>query len=473
MESLGRYETYRNFELPHVGKVPSHWSTSKFRYTFNLGKGLTITKADLTDEGVACVSYGEVHSKFGFEVNSDKHPLKCVRESYLKCAPASLLKPGDIVFADTSEDIEGAGNFSQSTGNSPLFAGYHTIIARNSTNDDARFLAYLLDSQEYRTQIQLAVKGVKVFSITQSILRGTSLWLPPLDEQIQIAKFLDYETARIDALIDKQQQLITLLKEKRQAFISHAVTKGLNPDAPLKDSSIEWLGQVPEHWNVMRLKHIAHIQSGMPKGKPESSTSISTPMLRVANVQDGWLNLQDVHKVPVEKKVVKRFLLQDGDVLMNEGGDRDKLGRGTIWHSEIEGCIHQNHVFAIRPTTIESEWLDVVTRADYAKYHFYQVAKQSTNLASISSTNIKETPLVVPPKNERRAILQHIESSLVKTNSIIESAESQSSLLQEHRSALISAAVTGKIDVRNWQPPATADSEETSEEETGKRLSQV
>jgi len=277
--------------------------------------------------------------------------------------------------------------------------------------------------------------------------------VPRKEEQTQIAKFLDYETAKIDALIDKQQQLIALLKEKRQAVISHAVTKGLNPNAPMKDSGVEWLGEVPAHWAVVRLKHTSVIQSGMPKGKPASATTVNMPMLRVANVQDGWLDLRDVHLIPVERDQVERYLLRTGDVLMNEGGDRDKLGRGTIWRSEVPMCIHQNHVFAIRPESIEPEWLDAVTRAEYAKFHFFQVAKQSTNLASISSSNIKETPLVVPPKEEREAILSHIEQMLEVTSRAVQLAEQQSDLLQERRTALISAAVTGKIDVRNWQPP--------------------
>ena len=232
----------------------------------------------------------------------------------------------------------------------------------------------------------------------------------------------------------------------------------------MKDSGVEWLGKVPAHWTVVRLKHTSVIQSGMPKGKPASTTTVDMPMLRVANVQDGWLNLDDVHRIPVERDQVQRFLLRSGDVLMNEGGDRDKLGRGTIWRGEVPRCIHQNHVFAIRPLTIEPEWLDAVTRAEYAKFHFYQVAKQSTNLASISSSNIKETPLLVPPKDERLAILRYIEQMLEMTARAVKLAGQRNGLLQERRTALISAAVTGKIDVRGWQPPP-ADAEAVQEVE--------
>ena len=277
---------------------------------------------------------------------------------------------------------------------------------------------------------------------------------PSALEKKIIVNFLDHETAKIDALIEKQQQLIALLKEKRQAVISHAVTKGLNPNVRMKDSGVEWLGEVPEHWVVSRLKYTSNLQSGIPKGNDlTGKISISVPMLRVANVQDGYLNLDDIHEILIEPNQLERYSLKYGDVLMNEGGDNDKLGRGAVWKSQISPCIHQNHVFAIRPFSIEPEWLDLLTRASYAKFHFYMVAKQSTNLASISSTNIKETPIIIPPLDERQKIMRFV---LEKINSF-ENAEikcsSQISLMQERRTALISAAVTGKIDVRDWVAP--------------------
>ncbi|TWX71406.1 restriction endonuclease subunit S [Colwellia sp. C1TZA3] len=452
------YPEYRNSEVDWIEKLPAHWQESKLRYKFSFGKGLTITKANLTDKGVPCVNYGEVHSKYGFEIDPAIDPLKCVSDNYIKSSSNSLLFKGDLVFADTSEDIEGSGNFTQLTSDETVFAGYHTIIARPNDRKCYRFYAYLLDSLEIRTQIRHAVKGVKVFSVTQAILRGINIWLPALEERKTIASFLDHETAKIDTLIEKQQQLIKLLKEKRQAVISHAVTKGISnkeqPNVPMRDSGVEWLGEVPEHWIVRRLKHTSKLQSGIPKGKDlTGKVSISVPMLRVANVQDGYLNLNDVHKMDIIPEQLERFSLQKGDVLMNEGGDNDKLGRGAVWQNEIEPCIHQNHVFAIRPYSIEPEWLDLVTRTSYAKFHFYRVAKQSTNLASISSTNIKETPLVIPPAKERDEIIKYVNRKVDAFDKAEEKGAAQIALLQERRTALISAAVTGKIDVRNWVMP--------------------
>jgi type I restriction enzyme S subunit len=274
--------------------------------------------------------------------------------------------------------------------------------------------------------------------------------VPPLPEQTRIAEFLDQETAKIDALVAEQQRLMALLKEKRQAVISHAVTKGLNPKAPMKPSGIEWLGDVPAHWKVIALKRIANVQTGMAKGKDNGSRkTITVPYLRVANVQDGYLDLETVATMEIPTEDLERFTLKPGDVLMNEGGDFDKLGRGHIWHGQIDPCITQNHVFAVRPRDVSSEWLNAITGSDFAQFYFMTRSKQSTNLASISSTNLMELSVVLPPVNEQEAILSFISNQTSSFDGLTAEAQRAIDLLQERRAALISAAVTGQIDVRN------------------------
>ncbi|NNM80872.1 MAG: hypothetical protein HKM01_10580 [Gallionella sp.] len=212
---------------------------------------------------------------------------------------------------------------------------------------------------------------------------------------------------------------------------------------------VEWLGEVPKHWDVKRLKFVATVQTGIAKGKDNAGKStISVPYLRVANVQDGYLDLEDVATIDIAPASLDRYRLQSGDVLMNEGGDFDKLGRGHVWHCEVDPCIHQNHVFAVRPHSISSEWLNLVTGTNYAQFYFMTRSKQSTNLASISSTNVMELPVVCPPLEEQQAIIAFLDSETAKFDALTLEANRAIALLQEHRSALISAAVTGKIDVR-------------------------
>jgi type I restriction enzyme S subunit len=142
---------------------------------------------------------------------------------------------------------------------------------------------------------------------------------------------------------------------------------------------------VPAHWEVTRLKFVAAVQTGIAKGKDTAGKqTINVPYLRVANVQDGFLALDDVATIDIEAEQLERYRLCDGDVLMNEGGDFDKLGRGAIWRGEVADCIHQNHVFAVRPHGVRAEWLNRVTSSQYAQFYFMGRSKQSTNLASIS-----------------------------------------------------------------------------------------
>ena len=143
-----------------------------------------------------------------------------------------------------------------------------------------------------------------------------------------------------------------------------------------------------------------------------------------------------------------RYTLKHGDVLMNEGGDVDKLGRGCIWESQIDPCITQNHVFAVRPKLVSSAWLNVITSSDFAQFYFVTRSKQSTNLASISSTNLMELPVVLPPAQEQQAILAFVKYQTDSFDTLTAEAQHAIDLLQERRTALISAAVTGQIDVR-------------------------
>ena len=207
-----------------IGEIPEHWEVRKLRFEFNLSKGLTITKENLIEEGIPCVNYGEVHSKYGFEVNPSIHPLRFVPEDYLQTNPNSLLNKGDFIFADTSEDLVGSGNFTYLNSNETVFAGYHTVIARPKKNIESRFFAYEFDSPNFRNQVRTKMKGVKVFSITQSILKDLTLWIPPYKEQKEITNYLDIKTSKIDQVILLKQLEIEKLKEYKTVLIDQVVT---------------------------------------------------------------------------------------------------------------------------------------------------------------------------------------------------------------------------------------------------------
>lgn len=343
------------------------------------------------------MNYGEVHSKYGFEVDPEIHTLKCVSDKYLKDNSSSLLAKGDIVFADTSEDIDGSGNFTQLVTDTVTFAGYHTIIARPFERENSRFYAYLLDCKELRSQVRHAVKGVKVFSITQAILRNLSIWLPSKDEQAKIAAFLDHETAKIDNLIEKQQQLIELLKEKRQAVISHAVTKGLNPDVPMKDSGVEWLGKVPNHWVSVRVKQISSFITSGPRGWSDFITDEGNEIFLQSGDLNNELGLQlDKAKrvsPPKNAEGVRTKLVTEDVVVCITGAN---TGRVAIVPELSQTTYINQHLSLIRPNTsiINSSFLGYSLASSVGR-SFFDVAQYGLK-EGLSLSNVSEAPLALP-----------------------------------------------------------------------------
>lgn len=314
----------------------------------------------------------------------------------------------------------------------------------------SEYVYYLLHSYDLNKVFYSIGGGVRQ-SMKYEDLKRLPIILPPEDKQRTIADFLDRETARIDELIAKKQRQIELLQEKRAAVISHAVTKGLNPDAKMKDSGIEWLGEIPEHWAIAQLKHVTKVQNGLTLGKKYDELELTArPYLRVANVQDGYLALEDIAEVELPKVDTGKYELKQGDVLMTEGGDFDKLGRGYVWEDQIPGCLHQNHIFAVRPNPrkLDSYFLGALISSLHGKHYFTSTSSQTTNLATTNSTKLGSFPTLLPPTNEQKLIVEKISTQANLISRTRDAIASSIATLREYRSALISAAVTGKIDVR-------------------------
>lgn len=278
-------------------KLPKNWTTTKFKYFFETSKGLTITKENLSESGIPVISYGQVHSKYGVKVDSSKDILPFVSEDYLKYKQ-SLLNQGDYIFADTSEDIEGSGNFSTKLNdNDLLFAGYHTIIARlmNKENNDFRYFMYLFDSEWFRDQVRNSVSGVKVFSITQAILKNTEVIVPSaLTEQKAIADFLDSASARFDAAGKLIKGEIDTLKAYKKSLIYEAVTKGLDAGSELKDSDVDWIGEIPVGWTSIRFSYLGDIKNGLTYSPNDVTDENSgTLVLRSSNIQNDKLSFDN------------------------------------------------------------------------------------------------------------------------------------------------------------------------------------
>ncbi|EGQ7790065.1 restriction endonuclease subunit S [Vibrio cholerae] len=424
-------------------KYPSDWDIQRFRHVFSFGKGLSITKDNLEDEGVPTVNYGEVHSKYGFELIPSKHALKCVSPDYLKTGKSSLLKFGDFVFADTSEDLQGSGNFTYLNGNEQVFAGYHTVIARLKPkwreSLDVRFLAYLLDSASFRTQVRKRVKGVKVYSITQSILKDTYLQIPPKKQQGKIARFLDEKVSKINEAIAIKQKQIDLLKERKQIIIQQAVTQGLNPDAPMKDSGVDWIGEIPEHWIVKRAKYL------LDEINERSETGLEE-LLSVSHMTG---------VTPRSEKNVTMFMAEDytGSKLCHSGDLVINImwaWMGALGVSDRTGIVSPSYgVFREqREGTFVPKYLEMLLKSTkYVEYY----NKVSTGLHSsrlrFYGHMLFDMALGFPPYEEQTQIVEYISRKCSKVDEAITVQAEQVSKLKEYKTTLINSTVTGKIKV--------------------------
>ncbi len=445
---LAPYPSYKGSAVKWFGRIPAHWQTHRLKHVATVQPSNVDKKSEDGELPVKLCNYVDVYHHDRITAGMDFMRATATEAEKRKFQ----LQTGDVCVTKDSEEWSDIAVPAYVAEDVPdLLCGYHLALVRPRIgHTHGGFLARAFAAAGVNDQFRVEANGITRFALGQDALCDALFPVPPFDEQQAITEFLDRETGKIDALVKKKERLIELLQEKRTALISHAVTQGLNPDAPMKDSGIPWVGNIPRHWEVKRLKLIAEVRSGVAKGRDFGGRdTMEVPYLRVANVQDGYLDLADVATIVIATTELKRFSLRKGDVLMNEGGDYDKLGRGSVWQGQVEPCVHQNHVFAVRPHHIQdSDWINTITLTCYAKFYFMFRSKQSTNLASISGTNIQELPVVMPPRSERQAVLGFLAQQTAQLDGLVAKIRTVVERLQEYRAAIISAAVTGQIDVR-------------------------
>ena len=288
-------------------------------------------------------------------------------------------------------------------------------------------------------------------SLTESDFGAIKTIVPPKAEQQRIADYLDNRTFEIDTLLSKARSSIEEYKKLKQAVITQAVTKGVRGEREMKDSGVEWIGEIPKEWRKTQLRHCAAIKSGITLGKSYSKDTvlIERPYLRVANVQGGYVDLNDLATIEVTPDEDLKYRLHSGDVLMTEGGDRDKLGRGCVWHGEIEPCLHQNHVFAVQTNeaVLLPEFLEYLTASDVGRSYFDVTAIKTTNLACTSSSKVLAFTIPLPPIEEQIEIVGFIKKRSLELNKLIMKKEMLVQELESYKKSLIYEVVTGKREV--------------------------
>ena len=330
-----------------------------------------------------------------------------------------------------------------------ITSAYLTI--RNRSNFCPKYLYYYLHSFDIAKGFYGMGAGVRQ-GLNWDGVKWLKILAPSVPEQERIAAFLDAECAEIDAVLEKTRASIEEYKKLKQAVITQAVTKGIRGDRPMKDSGIEWIGDIPAEWRKTQLRHCAAIKSGITLGKKYEKTDslVERPYLRVANVQDGYVDLSVLTTIEVTQDEDLKYRLRAGDVLMTEGGDRDKLGRGCVWHGEIEPCLHQNHIFAVQTSkdTLLPEFLEYLTVSDVGRSYFDVTAIKTTNLACTSSSKVLAFTIPLPSVEEQAEIVEALNTKCAGIDALVAKKQQYLTEIENYKKSLIYEYVTGKKEVK-------------------------
>jgi type I restriction enzyme S subunit len=425
-------------QAPWAETLPTGWRLGRLKSVASIRYGLGQPPAGL-ESGVAMIRATDVDAG---TIRTEKllrvDPLELPegRNSYLKAGEIIVVRSGAYTgdSAIIPPDLEGA------------VAGYDMVVTASSSS--SHFIAYcLLSRHVLDDQIHLLTLRAAQPHLNAQELGSVVLTLPPTRrEQDMIAAHLDASSAAIDAAAAVKRRQLETLNALCKAIIQRAVTRGLSESVVLETTGNTWLKSIPRSWKLVCLKRIAEIQGGLTLGKQYEGLLIERPYLRVGNVQDGHLDLEDVSVIELPESVAAGVELRPDDVLMTEGGDLDKLGRGHLWNGEIAGCLHQNHIFAVRcfRHKLAPRFLSYVTAAKYGRDYFEATGKKTTNLACTNATKVGEFPIPLPSLEEQKAICDHLDKRLGEIKRIADAIEAQITILSAYRKSLIHECVTGQ-----------------------------
>lgn len=328
---------------------------------------------------------------------------------------------------------------------------YYVFKASDKT--ELRYINYVFKIERFQKELRKYANGILEIRLRISVhdtLRRL-IPIPSYEEQCKIADFLDGQCEKINLAIGKAKVSIEEYRNLKQSFITQIVTKGINENDTMKESGIEWIGKIPASWKVTQLRHCASIRSGITLGKTYSKDTelVEMPYLRVANVQDGYVDTNDIAVLQVSKDEIEKYSLSAGEVLMTEGGDRDKLGRGCVWDGRITPCLHQNHIFAVKvkEKLLNPHYLEYLTASSVGRTYFDVTAVKTTNLACTSSSKVLAFTIPLPSIDEQNEIVDYLKEKCGCIENVIFKKEQFISELENYKKSLIYEYVTGKKEV--------------------------
>jgi type I restriction enzyme S subunit len=445
--SFPRYPRYKQSGVEWLGEVPEHWNVVPIKRAFRIIGGST-PKSDVEAFWDGTIQWATPADLSGLCSMYLAETQRKITDEGLESCGTSLVPKNSIILSTRAP----IGSLAIAAGPMCTNQGCKSLVPRNGM--DVGYYAQLLSVSS--TELNIRGKGTTFLELSADALGAFVVPLPPSPEQDVIASFLDRETAKIDELVAEQRRLIELLKEKRQAVISHAVTKGLNPHAPMKPSGIEWLGDVPKYWEVVRVKHLVRsIEQGWSpqcEGFPVE-TEDEWGVLKVGCVNGGAFNATENKVLPPDLEPIPSLGISSGDLLISRANTRELVGGAAVAAKDYPKLLLCDKLYRLRlkPERASPMFLALYLGSGAARGPIELGATgASASMVNIGQSVILELDVAVPPIEEQRSIVASLGREATKLESLTAEAARTIDLLQERRTALISAAVTGKIDVREF-----------------------
>ena len=450
------YSEYRDSDIENIKRIPIHWQEKCVKYVAQVNSEKLADTTDL-DYELEYIDIGSVTlidgimstEKYSFE----KAPSRARRR----------VQDGDTIISTVRTYLKAVARVNDAPENLVVSTGFAVLHPESSM--DANYLYHFVQSDPFVERVVAQSVGVSYPAINPSELAALKITIPPLSEQRTIAAFLDAETARIDRLVAKNERLIELLAEKRIALISQAVTKGLNPDVPMKDSRMEWLGQIPAHWETRELRrlirHGTTITYGIVQAGPDIEGGI--PYIRTSDMAGRALPLDGYLRTSSEiDYAYRRSKVNTGDIVV---AIRATVGKALPVPPELDGANLTQGTAKVSPADIvDRDFLLFALSSSNSQQRFGSLAKGAT-FREITLDMLRRFAVPFPPKSEQLRIASRINAEVCYLDRLVASVSELIHVIREYRSALISAAVTGKIDVRGFKP------EEENTSTTRKRVS--
>lgn len=436
--SLPKYPEYKDSGAEWIGSVPTHWGVEPIKRGFTVVGGSTPKSDEATywDGDVVWVSPADLSRLPSMYIDDS---IRKISDAGLNSCGTSLVPPGSIVLSTRAP----IGSLAIAKSTLCTNQGCKSLVP--SSFAMSLYFAYVLLSAT--TPLNLRGKGTTFLELSADELAGFKVPFPPQGEQTAIAAFLDRETAKIDTLIAEQEKLVALLAEKRQATISHAVTRGLNPDARMTDSCVDWLGEIPTHWERVQLGRLCTKVSDGPHFSP-SYVDEGVMFMSARNIRvDGW-SLEDAKYISEDdyREFCRRVVPETGDVLYTKGGTTG-IARVVDLEERFQVWVHVA-VLKLNRAAALPHYVAYALNS-LGCYEQSQLHTRGATNQDLGLTRMVKIFLALPPMDEQTAIVSYLDAETKKLDNLSAEAGRAVALLKERRSALIAAAVTGQIDVRN------------------------